>query len=160
MQSTVESNHTRNNRIIYNFHERNRNRNGNGPPDSSETSSISSNNFEDSHNGSDDNRTSTLISSVKGLTTSTHSDPSAQNNDSHVFVSNPSNDVNQNTRDQSTSPIQRSLQSMPGDQMRKVNIADRKGWLPSLGPLMFELKMAQNNEAATSSRAAMVDTDI
>ncbi|CAK8690910.1 unnamed protein product [Clavelina lepadiformis] len=71
-------------------------------------------------------------------------------------------------RNQGTSPIRwvqtsKSPTPMPGNKMGKVDIADRKGWMPSLGPQMFDLARSREDLSESStlpSNTHFADTDV
>ena len=75
------------------------------------------------------------------------------------FGSGGQNDGSASKKDQGTSPI-RWLPSTrtpqpTGGKLGKIDISERKGWLPSLGPKMFDLGMTKDeNQQSTSNHTS------
>ena len=89
--------------------------------------------------------------------TASHPNPKSGTTDSEEF-GDVENDVDISMRDQGTSPIRwiPSTKQPSG----KIDITERKGWLPSLGPQMFNLETIQNEDEPGKPSSRIHDTDI
>ena len=143
-----------------------RNRTASSSPESNSSVSSYSEHSSNEYSSEDDqpnNSPHQRRSQTSSDASSSDPDPRSTTTDPQEF-GDEENDVDITTRDQGTSPIRWvPTTKAPGG---KIDIADRKGWLPSLGPQMFNLgspvgaNQTANSVTLPAPSLHITDTDI